>query len=133
MSLSRVEMITYLETYFQRLDAKDLDGLLALLTEDCSYRIVTQGKDYVGRDTEIRDMFARLYAIYDKVWHGNYRWAADAEAGVVACQLGVVNSEPDGAAHRNHNSSFFYFRDDKIAHVEIYIGGVVPKQLHGRG
>jgi ketosteroid isomerase-like protein len=130
MASTRAEMIAYMETYFQRLDDKDLEGLMALLTPDCHYRVETLRLDYVGRDTAVRDMFARLYKTYATVWHGNYHWVADPEAGVVACQLEVVNTEPDGSAHRNHNSSFFRFRDGKIAFVGTYIGGVVPKQLH---
>ncbi len=130
MAAGRSELIGYLERYYERLDAKDLEGLMELLTPDCCYRIETLRIDYKGRDGAIRDMFARLYQTYATVWHGNYRWVVDPEAGAVACQLEVVNSEPDGAPHRNHNSSFFSFRDGKIAFVSTYIGGETPKQLH---
>ncbi len=132
MSLSRPEMIAIVDEYYRRLDAKKLDELMAMLTEDCYYRIETQRVDYKSRDTAIRDMFARLYKTYEKVWHGAYRWTVDPETGVVGVQLEVVNTEPNGEAHRNHNSSFFYLRDGKISHVGIYIGGEVPKQLHAQ-
>ncbi len=126
--MTRSEAIAAIEEYYRRLDAKDLDGLMALLTPDVHYSIETEQLNYRGRDGAVRDMFARLYKTYDTVWHGNYRWAVDTETGVVGVQLEVINTDLSGAPHNNHNSSFFHLKDGKVARVDIYIGGAVPKQ-----
>lgn len=121
--LDRDAAIALLERYFRCVDGKDMDGLVAILTEDCRFRIETDQLDHVGRDTGVRAMFERLFGRYAKIWHGNFSWVFDEEAQRIACQLDVINTEPDGREHHKHNASFYHLKDGRIAFAGIYMSG----------
>jgi ketosteroid isomerase-like protein len=123
MDMTRDGMVDLMQRYFGRVDAHDLGGVLALLTADCVFRIETADLAHAGRDSGVRAMFARLFAAYPGIWHGNFDWVADEAAGSVACRLEVVNTGPDGTAHRKRNSSFYRLRDGRIAAAFIYMSG----------
>ncbi|CAH1649570.1 MULTISPECIES: nuclear transport factor 2 family protein [unclassified Chelatococcus] len=121
--LTRDDAIALLEHYFRRVDGKDMDGLMAILTEDCRFRIETDQLDHIGRDVGVRAMFERLFSRYATIWHGNFSWVFDAEAQRIACQLDVINTEPCGREHHKHNASFYHLKDGKIAFAGIYMSG----------
>jgi len=123
MRLSRAGMIGLMQSYFDRVDAHDLEGVLALLTEDCLVRIETAGLEHAGRDQGVRGMFARLFAAYPAIRHEPFAWVVDEEAERIACQLRVVNTAPDGVAHHKRNSSFYHLRDGRIGFAGIYMSG----------
>ncbi|CAH1654811.1 Ketosteroid isomerase-like protein [Hyphomicrobiales bacterium] len=122
--LTREDAIALLEHYFRCVDGKDMDGLMAILTEDCRFRIETDQLDHIGRDAGVRAMFERLFSRYAKIWHGNFSWVFDAETQRIACQLDVINIEPSGREHHKHNASFYHISDGKIAFAGIYMSGV---------
>lgn len=122
--LGREAAIALMERYFRCVDGKDIDGLMRILTEDCHVRIETDQLDHRGRDTGVRAMFERLFSRYATIWHGDFSWVFDEERQRIACQLEVVNTEPDGTEHRKHNASFYHLHDGKIAFAGIYMSGV---------
>jgi ketosteroid isomerase-like protein len=122
-ALSHSELIRMVETYFARVDAKNLAGVLALLTPDCVFRIETAGIEHAGRDSGVASMFERLFARYAAVWHGDFRHVADPAAQRIASQFRVTNTAFDGAKTYKSNCNFFTLADGKFARVSIYMMG----------
>lgn len=123
MAHTRAGMLDVMQAYFRCVDTKDIEGLMALLTEDCLVRIESEQLEHRGRDTGVRGMFERLFATYARIWHGDFRWVIDTEAGIIACQLTVINTSPDGTEHHKYNSSFYHLRGNRISYAGIYMSG----------
>lgn len=121
--LDRDAAIALMMEYFRCVDGKDIDGLMRILTEDCHVRIETDRLDHKGAETGVRAMFERLFSRYSEIWHGNFSWVFDEEQQRIAAQLEVINTEPSGVKHYKYNSSFYHFRDGKIAFAGIYMSG----------
>jgi ketosteroid isomerase-like protein len=122
--LTRQAAIALVERYFRCVDDKDMAGVLDCLTGDCHFRIESDQLDHLGRDSGVRTMFERLFARYERIWHGNFRWVFDEREQILACQLDVINMEPSGAEHRKYNASFYHLREGRIAYAGIYMSGV---------
>lgn len=118
----RDELIHTVEGYFAAVDRKDVEATLAFFTPDASFTIATYAQENVGRDTQIRAMFERLFARYERVWHGNFEHIVQSP-DAVASRFDVQNWTPDGQTHRKHNSNFFFLRDGKFSRVFVYMSG----------
>ena len=121
--MDREWMIRQVETYFSRVDRMDLTGVLDLLTPDCRFTIETSVLAFEGRDDAIRGMFERLFARWDKVWHGNFRHVADPAAARAASQFDVRNTGADGHVHEKRNCNFFTFDGDRFSVISVYMSG----------
>ena len=62
--LAAAQLTELAESYFRMVDAKDMDGALALLTPDCRITVETAGVVHEGRDVGVRTMFHRLWERY---------------------------------------------------------------------
>ena len=121
--MDREKMIRLVETYFARVDSKDLEGILEMLTPDCRFTIETSALTFEGPEEAIRGMFERLFARWDKVWHGNFRHVADPGGGRAASQFDVRNTGADGHVHEKRNCNFFTFDGDRFSAISVYMSG----------
>lgn len=121
--LTAAQLIDLAETYFRRVDAKDMDGALALLTPDCRITVETGGVVHEGRDVGVRAMFQRLWERYPRVWHGDFRHVPAASGDAIACQFRVINTDDAGREHHLNNCNFFWLRGRLLHRISIYMSG----------
>ena len=70
--MSALQLEQLVEKYFAAVDNKDLSTALSFFTPDATFTIATYQSTFKGRDTEISEMFERLFARYDKILHSNF-------------------------------------------------------------
>jgi ketosteroid isomerase-like protein len=119
---SRERLIELAETYFARVDGKDLDGVASLLAPDCLMTIETAGVAYEGR-AAILAMFERYMARWETIWHGNFDHVVDTAEGRLACRFEVRKTAPDGGLDEKRNANFFTFEGGRIRHISVYMMG----------
>lgn len=120
---SAASLIEQAENYFRMVDSKDMEGLLAMLTADCTIAVESGGVVHSGRDGEIRTMFQRLFDRYDGIWHGDFHHVPSALEDSIASQFRVVNTDADGNKHHLSNCNFFWLKGDLYHRICIYMSG----------
>lgn len=120
--MARSELVTLVDRYFHAVDAKDLTGTLACLTEDVTFTIATYGIVYQGRDGEVREMFVRLFERYAGIWHGDFDHIVEPPSRI-ASRFEVRNTSVDGQLWRKSNSNFFRARDGAFDLIHVYMSG----------
>lgn len=118
----RGDLIDLVERYFRAVDGKDLQATLACLSEDVVFTIQTFGVAYRGRDSEVRQMFERLFERYDGIWHGDFDHVVDPP-GRIASRFEVRNSSATGQVWRKSNCNFFRLRGIVFDQVQVYMSG----------
>ena len=122
-ALDGAALVERVETYFRRVDSKDMEGALALLTPDCTVTVESAGIVHEGRDTGIRSMFQRLFDKYPGVWHGDFRHVPDPDGSAIACQFSVINTDSNGTEHHLNNCNFFRLKGALFHRISIYMSG----------
>ena len=117
-----LDLIRTVENYFAAVDRKDLEGTLAFFAPDAVFTIATFGVENCGRDEQIRNMFERLFARYDRIWHGNFEHVAQAPERI-ATRFDVVNLTANGQTHRKRNANFFQLHEAQFSVVHVYMSG----------
>ena len=121
-SSSASHLIKLAEDYFAAVDRMDLPATLACFTPDARFTIATYNTLYSGRDTEIKDMFQRLFARYASVWHGNFDHVVQAPDRI-ASRFRVENLTFDKQKLVKNNCNFFKLRGDLFEEVFVYMSG----------
>ena len=116
------EQITLVETYFAAVDAEDLPGVLATLTESCIFTVETHGIRLHGHG-QISGMFRRLWDSHRAVRHHAFVHVPDPEGGRIASRFHVENTELDGRLTRKSNCNFFDIEGGKFRAVAVYMAG----------
>ena len=122
--MTKPEMIALVERYFAAVDAKDLEGTLAVCAPECCITVESAGVAHRGRDDAIRAMFEGLFERFETIWHGDFHHVADEETGTIASQFLVRNLAHDGARQEKHNSNFFRVENGQFAAISVYMSGV---------
>lgn len=115
-------LVALVERYFAAVDRMDLDATLACFAPQARFHIATHGLVFEGRDADIRAMFERLFARYQRVWHGAFDHVA-APPGRIASRFRVENTLFDGSVHVKHNCNFFSVRGQHFDEVFVYMTG----------
>lgn len=110
------------ERYFRAVDSKDLAGTLACFESNARFSIPTHDLSFSGRDTEIAGMFERLFARYDRIWHGDFEHIVEPPARV-ASQFRVRNTTFDGRELFKHNANVFRLNGQLFSEVFVYMAG----------
>ena len=118
----RTRLIELVERYFRAVDSKDMSGVLACFEPDASLSIATHELRFEGRDTAIRGMFERLFARYDRIWHGEFRHIVEAPTQV-ASQFRVRNTTFDGRELFKSNANVFRLKGERFTEVFVYMAG----------
>jgi hypothetical protein len=125
MPLSRAQMITsVIDTYFEMLNAHDLDGVMRGMTKGCEMRIPSSNFTYTGAEA-IRIHLAEFLETFETVNFHNYVVCADPQTGGVGLYFDVFLTAHDGEQINMHNANFFKL-DDAGLITDILIFASAP-------
>ncbi len=119
--MDHAQLIARAEQYFQAVDSKDVERVLAFFVPDATFTIATFDTVYRGRD-EIRGMFERLFARYAGIWHGEFEHVVEPPDRL-ACRFRVVNTAASGERWHKHNCNFFRARGELFDEVLVFMSG----------
>ncbi len=110
------------ERYFEAVDRMDLCATLACFAPDATFTIATYDTPYVGRDTEIKGMFERLFARYASVWHGDFDHVVQGPDRI-ASRFTVHNVDLQQQTSVKNNCNFFRLQGALFTEVFVYMSG----------
>ena len=114
------------QTYFDAVDAKDIDGVLAHFADDATLTVQTDHATFAGAD-EIRRMFTDFFAASNSILHEIRNIVVEEAAGKVATEQGYIGELVDGSKNDMHNCNFFTFDEEgKFKRVIIWMAGTNP-------
>ena len=116
-----IDIVT--KRYFDGVDNKDMQKVLDCFTEDAVLTEVTSNTVHTGRDVGIKAMFAKLFADFSSIWHGNFVHTADPQSNAVCSQFTVLITPNGGDELRYENCNRFYLKGDKFHRVYVYMSG----------
>ncbi|MEX0280827.1 MAG: nuclear transport factor 2 family protein [Arenibacterium sp.] len=126
--LTRQEMIDLVLHYFAGVDGQDIDKVLSTLTPECAFHVETHGVTLQGHP-QIAGMLERLWSHHRAVLHRDFAFVTDVDAGRIAAQFQVVNTELNGDLTYKSNCNFFDLEGDRFSGVSVYMAG--PNTLEG--
>ena len=115
-----IDIVT--KRYFDGVDNKAMDQVLDCFTEDAILTEVTSATVHNGK-AAIRAMFAKLFADFSSIWHGNFVHTADPDSNTVNSQFTVLITPNGGDELRYENCNRFYLKGDKFHRVYVYMSG----------
>jgi len=130
-SLTRAAQIALVERYFAAVDAQDIEGVLATLSEACVFTVETHGVRLQGHEA-IAGMLQRLWRSHQAVRHDRFRFVPDAQGHRIAAQFRVQNTELDGSVTVKSNCNFFDLSGDRFVSVAVYMAGPNTLDEDGR-
>ena len=112
--MTNAELIT---TFFALFDEEDVDGLLELFTEDCSFSMILYERDVQGK-ADLRTFFEE----HISNWSEHREWATSiviqGDAGASELHFeGVLNN---GTAVVMDNLNVWDFENGKIRRIRVY-------------
>jgi uncharacterized protein (TIGR02246 family) len=114
------------QTYFDAVDAMDVDGVLAHFASDATMTVQTDHVTFTGAD-EIRRMFTDFFDASVTIRHEIRNVVVEEAAGKVATEQGYIGELADGSRNDMHNCNFFDFDGDgKFKRVIIWMAGTNP-------
>jgi hypothetical protein len=120
MSSPQLEQLV--EKYFTAVDNKDLSTALSFFTPDATFTIATYQSTFKGRDTEISEMFERLFARYDKILHSNFDHFP-SPPNMISSRFEVQNSKMGSPTIYKNNCNFFKLHGNYFHEVYVYMSG----------
>src|SRR5262245_64937041 len=96
------------QTYFDAVDAMDVDAVLAHFAVDATLTVQTDHVTFTGAD-EIRRMFADFFDASVTIRHEIRNMVIEEAAGKVATEQGYIGELTDGSKNDMHNCNFFSF------------------------
>lgn len=116
-----IDIVT--KRYFDGVDNKRMEQVLDCFTPDAILTEVTSSTVHHGRDEDIRAMFAKLFADFSQIWHGNFVHTADPASNAVCSQFTVLITPQGGEELRYENCNRFYLKGEKFHRVYVYMSG----------
>lgn len=131
MALGRNHLERTPWSYFEAVDAKDLDRSLAFFADDATFTIQSAGVLFTGRD-EIAGMFRGFFGDYQTICHNITNIVVDDAAGKSATEQRCPHIKLDGSPDTLTTCNFFTFAPDgRFQRVIVWIDGTNP--LVGEG
>jgi ketosteroid isomerase-like protein len=123
---SREALAAAPQTYFDAVDAKDVDGVLAHFADDATLTVQTDNVTFDGA-AEIRRMFTDFFGASKTIRHEIRNLVVEEAAGKVSTEQGYIGELHDGTKNDMHNCNFFDFdADGKFKRVIIWMAGMNP-------
>ena len=110
------------ERYFAAVDNKDLSTVLSFFTPDATFTIATYQSTFKGRDTEISEMFERLFSRYDKILHSHFDHFPSLPDRI-SSRFEVQNSKTGSPTIYKNNCNFFKLQGNYFHEVYVYMSG----------
>jgi ketosteroid isomerase-like protein len=125
-TLSREALAAAPQSYFDAVDAMDVDAVLAHFADDATLTVQTDHVTFDGA-AEIRRMFIDFFANSKTIRHEIRNIVVEEAAGKVATEQGYIGELQDGSLNDMHNCNFFDFdADGKFKRVMIWMAGTNP-------
>ena len=116
------------QTYFDAVDAMDIDAVLAHFADDATLTVQTDHVTFTGA-AEIRRMFTNFFAASVTIGHEIRNIVVEPGSAKVATEQGYFGELKDGSKNDMHNCNFFDFdADGKFTRVIIWMAGTNPLQ-----
>jgi ketosteroid isomerase-like protein len=114
------------QTYFDAVDAQDVDAICAHFADDATLTIQTANVTHNGID-EIRRMFTDFTENSVFIEHDIRNLVVEVDKGKVATEQGYRGELLDGTKNDMHNCNFFDFNaEGKFQRVIIWMAGTSP-------
>jgi len=110
------------ERYFAAVDNKDLSTVLSFFTPDATFTIATYQSTFKGRNTEISEMFERLFSRYDKILHSHFDHFPSLPDRI-SSRFEVQNSKIGSPTIYKNNCNFFKLQGNYFHEVYVYMSG----------
>ena len=103
--------------FFRRFDAEDVEGLLELFTDDCSFSMILYDRDLRGK-RELGEFFRMHLAN----WRQHREWATSVivEGDAGASELHFEGTTQDGRRVVMDNLNIWDFEDGRIRRIRVY-------------
>ena len=125
-TLSREALAAAPQSYFDAVDAMDVDAVLAHFADDATLTVQTDHVTWTGAD-EIRRMFTDFTEGSVSIFHEIKNIVVEPEAGKVATEQSYIGELNDGTRNDMHNCNFFDIdADGKFSRVIIWMAGTNP-------
>ena len=123
---SREALAAAPQSYFDAVDAMDVDAVLAHFADDATLTVQTDHVTFDGA-AEIRRMFTDFFANSKTIRHEIRNIVVEEAAGKVATEQGYIGDLHDGSRNDMHNCNFFDVNPDgRFARVIIWMDGTNP-------
>jgi uncharacterized protein (TIGR02246 family) len=125
-TLSREELAALPKSYFEAVDAKDVDAILSHFADDATLTVQTDHAAFSGAD-EIRRMFTDFCGNSVSIFHEIKNIVIEPAAGKVSTEQSYIGELNDGTKNDMHNCNFFDVDGDgKFTRVIIWMAGKNP-------
>ena len=128
MTLVREQLIASgVENFFKKLNAHDLEGVMAGVTDECEMRIPSSGFTYTGKDA-LREHLADFLESFPVVHFRDFVAVSDPVAGRLAVRFNVSLTEDDGTETHMSNCNFFEIDDaGRLSDILIFASAPLSK------
>jgi ketosteroid isomerase-like protein len=114
------------QTYFDAVDAQDVEGIVSHFADDATLTIQTANVTHNGKD-EIRRMFTDFTENSVFIEHQIHNMVVEADKGKVSTEQDYRGELNDGTKNDMYNCNFFDFDEDgKFKRVIIWMAGTSP-------
>ncbi|OGM50742.1 hypothetical protein ABOM_000708 [Aspergillus bombycis] len=124
--LTRDQLAGLPRSFFNAVDAKDLDAVVSHFAPDATFTIQTAHVTSTGSD-EIRRSFADFINNTKHMLHDIKSIVVDEINGKVATEQHYTGEQLDGSKNNMHNCNLFDIgADGKFTRVVVFMAGVSP-------
>ena len=114
------------KSYFDCVDAQDVEGIVAHFADDATLTIQTANVVHTGKD-EIRRMFTDFIENSKFIEHQIHNLVVEVDKGKAATEQDYRGELNDGTKNDMYNCNFFDFNEDgKFQRVIIWMAGTSP-------
>lgn len=122
-TLVRADLIDLaLNRYFARVDAKDMEAVLACFHDEALFTVQTSFTRHAGKPA-IRRMFEDFFSSWATIVHKDFTVTADEKHGRIAASFEAVLTGHDGQVIQLFNTNFWRIREDRFQEVHVYMSG----------
>lgn len=129
--MTREELIDFaLNKYFARVDAKDMEAVLACFHDTALFCVQTAFTRHSGK-SEIARMFEDFFGAYETIIHRDFTCTVDEAHGRIAASFTAELHDADGKVTLLNNTNFWRLRPNepggpdgaKFQEVYVYMSG----------
>jgi ketosteroid isomerase-like protein len=122
-------------TFFSLLNAEDLEGVRALLTEDAAWLPMAKNMpgagEYRGRDVIVDGFLRPIRSLFAKGSPSNEIMSMASKGSLVLVETHGTGSLQDGRKYDNRYAWGFEIRDGKVAELREYLDSLYIVGLFG--
>ena len=135
MGQSNAQSEAVVQTFFQRLNAADLEGIRALLTEDAAWlpqaRDMPGAGEYRGRDVVVDDFLKPIRGLFAKGSPSNRILSMASNGALVLVETHGTGRLADGRPYDNRYAWAFEVRGGQVAVIREYLDSYYIIRLFG--